>query len=89
MLACRYVFLNLNMLLLDIIKIKGMEIHATSHIGNRRRETVYKRLTVGLLFFRCVLGMKLKVCLYRLIGCQYVCVCVYAKCASDQLFNCN
>ena len=50
MLACRNVSLNFNMLLLDTVKIKGTEIHAASYIGNRRKETIYKSLTVGLLF---------------------------------------
>lgn len=76
------------MLLLDIIKIKGMEKHAAFYIGSRRKETI--NVSELVCFFQmCVMCVKHKVCLYRLTGCSYVCMYVYAKSASDQLFSCN
>lgn len=38
------------MLLLDNVKIKGMEIDASSYVGSRRKGAIYKHLTVALLF---------------------------------------
>lgn len=38
------------MLLLDILKMKGMEIDVSFYVENRRKEAIYEHLTVALLF---------------------------------------
>lgn len=64
------------MLLLDIIKIKGMEKHAAFYIGSRRKETI--NVSELVCFFQmCVMCVKqsMSIQAYRLFICLHVRIC--------------